>query len=935
MTRMIFHRMLLTLVLAGGSLLTNLHAQNDVFTLQGGSIAVDGSASFPLYFRDRSGNPLTAGEEDFGSFNVKLSFPETLVDDVSMELAPIFGGQVNVLFEGYDTENGEYNYLVIVLDPPFNVDAIAPGDLFGQLTVSVRGGSNGDDVTPTVLELAATDAFGAINATFSDGEIDANIGSITVGDGNQAPPQILSFEASPTTINPGGSSTLSWQTSNADSVTINQGVGTVSGSGSTSVSPTQQTTYTLTASNDNGSVTAQVTVSIGALPLPVINSFAANPATIEEGSSASLSWSVSNADTLSINQGIGNVNGPTGSTTVTPDESTTYQLTATNAAGSVTDTVTVTVVNDNLPSPVINSFTVSNRLILQGDEVSFSWNVVFADEITITTPSRTLITTQDGTGSNLKDKPNGDTVYTIRATNSEGTSTANVSVSVALIARFNAIPEEIQLGEPTNLSWDTNFFDEVAITPDVGVVAESGTLQVRPEDDTVYTLTGRLGNRELSATASVTVTPEPALYFPYVRANGDFFSEIIVVNLETRAVTYDFTLYRETGRAEVEESGTLNPLASAIFKVENVPGGGEGWAKFSLRGLDTATLAGVINTWSRDGEELIATTATQVPRRVVDVPHIAKNPAFQTVGSMVNVTPNLNDGFTFNTITENYELGTLDSEGQIQVDFRELMGGVVEDPAWGSFTSSTGDASIVGSEFFSRVDGVRQSVGVELDGQLSNELIYPHLVADTASFWTGVVVINAGTEAAEVAFTVYNAAGEEISGRAPELFAAGEKRTYLADRNTQDFGEGATWIKATSSEPLAGYMLFGTWPPADSFSGFQSVKNVGNRLCIPYIDASTPASIAAGGFTGIALVNPSEENQVVLRLVNANGVQKQQSALQVLSKNQKLVTLVRNLFTQEIEEGDKVIVQALQPIVGFALYGQGNKTLGGVLAVPY
>lgn len=935
MQRTIFPSLLLTLLLTGGSLFNNLYAQNDTFTLEGGTIAVDGDASFPLYFRDRSGNALTAGVEEFGSFGIELQFNPGIVDAVSFSPGAIFGGNTVVLFVEYNAETGLFSYLLVVLDPEFNVDAPAPGDLFGMLNLGLRGGSNGDDVTPTVVNFSATDAFGATTMEYSEGEIDANIGTITVGEGNTNPPQILAFEASPETITPGSSATLSWQTSNADSVSINQGVGAVASSGSTSVSPSVATTYTLTATNENGSVTAQVTVQIGALPLPVINSFTASPATIEDGSSSTLSWNVSDADSISINRGIGTVTGPTGSVQVTPGANTTYTLTATNEAGDVTAQVTVTVVQDNLPLPVINSFSASESLILQGDTISLSWNVVFADSIQIVAINRTLLETQDSTGSGLEDTPTGDITYRLIATNGEGTVEAEAPVSVALIARFSAVPEQIQLGEATNLGWDTNFFDEVTITPDVGVVAESGTLQVRPEDDTDYTLTGRLGTRELSQTVSVTVTPEPALYFPYVRANTNFFSEIVVVNLENDTVDYSYTLYRETGRVVTEETGTLGPLATATFVVDNVPGGGEGWAKFNVTGLTTAKLAGVINTWSRDGEELFATTATQVPRRVVDVPHIAKNVAFQTVGAMVNVTPNLNDQFSFNTITQDYELGALDSDDQVQVDFRELMGGVVEDPAWGSFTSASGDASIVGSEVFSRVDGVRQSVGVALDGQLSNELIYPHLVADVISFWTGVVVINAGTEPATVTYTVYNAAGEEISGREPEVYQPGEKKTFLANSDIQDFGQGATWLKVNSPEPLAGYMLFGTWPPADSFSGFQSVKNLGTRLCIPYVDASTTASIANGGFTGIALVNPSETNQVVLRLVDANGNQKQQAPLQTLSKNQKLVTLVRNLFTQEVEEGDKVIVQALQPIVGFALYGQGNKTLGGVLAVPY
>ena len=55
-----------------------------------------------------------------------------------------------------------------------------------------------------------------------------------------------SLTANPNTIDKGGSTTLTWQTSNATDVSID-GVGAVQPSGSQSVTPADSTTYTLTA----------------------------------------------------------------------------------------------------------------------------------------------------------------------------------------------------------------------------------------------------------------------------------------------------------------------------------------------------------------------------------------------------------------------------------------------------------------------------------------------------------------------------------------------------------------------------------------------------------------------------------------------------------------------------------------------------------------
>jgi PKD repeat protein len=80
---------------------------------------------------------------------------------------------------------------------------------------------------------------------------------------NAALPTIASFTASPASIAPfagGRSATLSWSVASATSLSVS-GLGAVIGN-SIQVSPSQTTTYTLTASNAQGSVTAQTTVTV-------------------------------------------------------------------------------------------------------------------------------------------------------------------------------------------------------------------------------------------------------------------------------------------------------------------------------------------------------------------------------------------------------------------------------------------------------------------------------------------------------------------------------------------------------------------------------------------------------------------------------------------------------------------------------------------------
>jgi len=79
-------------------------------------------------------------------------------------------------------------------------------------------------------------------------------------------PPIVSMNVAPSTIQGGQSATLSWTTNNADTVSISPGIGTVAASDSMTVSPAVTTTYTLTATNANGSQQATAMLTVSAAP---------------------------------------------------------------------------------------------------------------------------------------------------------------------------------------------------------------------------------------------------------------------------------------------------------------------------------------------------------------------------------------------------------------------------------------------------------------------------------------------------------------------------------------------------------------------------------------------------------------------------------------------------------------------------------------------
>ncbi len=123
------------------------------------------------------------------------------------------------------------------------------------------------------------------------------------------------------------------------------------GNGSTSTTQTVSYapgTYSVTIQATDASSTVATSSCSATVPttaLPMISSFIAPPSSITVGQSSVLSWSVGNASSTSVDNGVGTVGGT--SVTVSPTTTTTYTLTAANPAGTTTDQAIVVV---NAPS---------------------------------------------------------------------------------------------------------------------------------------------------------------------------------------------------------------------------------------------------------------------------------------------------------------------------------------------------------------------------------------------------------------------------------------------------------------------------------------------------------------------------------------------------------------------------------------------------------
>jgi len=223
----------------------------------------------------------------------------------------------------------------------------------GATTSMVLNDGTPNDLS-NVMDFSGTvDASGAITLKVNPSSARSAINGfeLTTTNENNPPPFIASFTPSSTSIPQGESVALTWVSSNATSLNIDQGVGdvtsiSINGDGNINVSPTTTTTYTLTASNTDGNATQTLTVNVVEPSAPVIESFTATPLYFPSGGTiVTLNWKTSNADTLTLNQNIGDVtaistNGD-GTTSKPVPTTTTFTLTATNNIGTSTANVTV------------------------------------------------------------------------------------------------------------------------------------------------------------------------------------------------------------------------------------------------------------------------------------------------------------------------------------------------------------------------------------------------------------------------------------------------------------------------------------------------------------------------------------------------------------------------------------------------------------------
>lgn len=292
-----------------------------------------------------------------------------------------------------------------------------------------------------------------------------------------------------TEITRGEGVTLTWTSKDGETATIDNGVGSVDLNGGTVVYPTSNTTYTLTVTSKDGkTIDCEVHIVVHEPPVDApVCTLTASPTTITKGGNSTLTLTSENADTATIDQGIGNTATNT-SLSVVPTVDTTYTATVTGKGGTVTCSAPIIVEVPTEPTPVCG-MTVDDSLITKGASTTVRWSSSNATAVSFTNIAGTALTGDEVVS------PSVDTTYTGVWRNAKGaTTTCAVTVKVeeptvtpTPLCSLNISSNSVKKGESVTLTWDSTYTKNASFDQGIGAVATSGSKAVVVDADTTYT----------------------------------------------------------------------------------------------------------------------------------------------------------------------------------------------------------------------------------------------------------------------------------------------------------------------------------------------------------------------------------------------------------------------------------------------------------------
>ncbi|CAM2065557.1 PKD domain-containing protein [Sulfidibacter corallicola] len=437
--------------------------------------------------------------------------------------------------------------------------------------------------------------------------------------------------------------------------------------------------------------------------------------------------------------------------------------------------------------------------------------------------------------------------------------------------------------------------------------------------------------RMLSFGFTVTVS-NPRLTFAYPKTDEVDLTSLALINPTGQSATATLIARDSEGNKLAEQTVDLAPRGHAERTVEGYFPGTKTLEISWVQVLSDQNVLGLATTMARDELTAIAEPAIIGSLDELVLPHIAQDTGqWFTRAAIVN-TAGENVTAEFQAAAGNYEVEAFSDVHQSTVlDFESFFGGSLpaQGGEWGSFVEVNASPGLSGLEMFGTKVGSPRLCGLNLSSDKQKnpnfvfqgrDIYFPHVAADTNTFWTGIAFVNGGHLSTGVRLIAYNSAGQEVASR-DMVLGPFEKQVGLAQTFFPDLAAdaGVSWIRLQTDGQVHGYELFGDNDGDNTqLAGFPAVTGGSRELVFCKI-LFEPGKY----YTGLAVVNLSSTStaQLTYEVYDAAG-----SVLATANRSvgafQKDVALVETIFGGVLPEGAVwVRLTSDQPLAGFQLMG--------------
>jgi|GEM_PF-1320349 len=403
-------------------------------------------------------------------------------------------------------------------------------------------------------------------------------------------------------------------------------------------------------------VSQTVVVTAAAPTTATISSFTASSNTVALGSQVTLSWVVSGATSLSIDQQVGPVTGTSVNATPATTGPVTYTLTANSANGPVTKSLTINVTTTS--APTIVSFTASAPTVMVGTPITLSWSVTDPNEFADTISISPGVGTVTGTSTVATPTTAGTATYTLTATNSSGSSTSTVTVAVTStlqppVVTLTALSGTITQQGAVQLSWTESGATSLSIDQGVGDVTaiKANSTDAIPTASGSITYTITATNAAGSTTAAVTVNvvaaqaaPTATPPYPRISAAGTGYKvgSPITLNFSAPGAT-SLSIDQEVGPV-TGTSTTVTPTTAGLktytLTATNGVGSASAFVTVNVLPVSPVATAPTINSFTAANSTIgqgspVTLTWSVTGATSLSIDHGVGN----VTGQSVNVTP--------------------------------------------------------------------------------------------------------------------------------------------------------------------------------------------------------------------------------------------------------------------------------------------------------